>query len=164
MNNPAPIPWNVPVLQLDLKGQPLPSWGLSKEFGNWLQTSVVASVAATAQFFTPVNLINQSATIATTPIPLPALAAGAYRIQYYVRKTTADGVSSSLTVTFSWTEGGQALSLSGAALTTDAVTAVQTGISPILIDASTPISYAVAYASNTPGQMKFRLYLLLETL
>jgi hypothetical protein len=165
MSNLAPIPWSASVVQLDpVSGKPLPQYGISKEFGVWLQTAVVGPVANTPQFFPAVSQTSQSAAIGTTPIPLPSISSGAYRVNYYIRKTTADGVSSSLTITFSWTESSQALSLSGPALVVDAVTAVQSGTFPILSDAASPISYSVAYASNTPGQMKYRVYILLETL
>lgn len=160
----APIPRNVPVIELDPRtGEPLPGYGMGKDFGNWFQSSVVAPVANAPQLLPAVNLKNQSTSLSTTPIPLPSLATGAYRITYYTRKTTADGVSSSLTITLSWTESGQALTVSGSALTTDAATAVQTGTLLILSDAASPISYSTAYVSNTPGTMKYRLFILVET-
>lgn len=160
----APLPWTGAIVQLDPQsGKPLPGYMMAKDFGIWLNASVLQPVASSPQFFPAVNLTAQSSSLTTTPVPLPTLATGAYRISYYTRKTTADGVSSSLTITFSWTEGGQALSLSGSALTNDAVTAVQSGTLLILSDASSPISYSVAYGSNTPGAMKFRLYILVET-
>jgi hypothetical protein len=159
----APVPWNTAVIQLDPQGKPLPGFTMSKDFGNWFFSSVVAPAANTPQFYPSVNLTAQNAAIGTTPIPLPALANGAYRISWYLRKTTADGTSSSVQLTISWTEGAVALSLSGAALATDAVTAVQSNSITILIDAATPISYSTTYASNTPGTMKYRLFILVES-
>lgn len=138
---------------------------MSKDFGNWLFPSVVQPIANAPQFFPAVNLpATQSASIGTTPIPLPALAAGFYRVSYYARITTVDPVSSSLTITISWTESAQALSLSGVAMTGNLVTTVQTGTMLLIIDPSSPISYATTYASNTPGTMKYRLALLVEAL
>ena len=163
MATPAPIPWNVSVLQLDpSSGQPLPTFGLSKDFGNWLQTSIVAGVANAPSLYPAVSLTNQSASIGVTPIPLPSLATGLFRITWYLRKTTADGVSSSIQLTISWTESSQALSISGAALATDAVTAVQSNSIMVLTDAASPISYSTTYASNTPATMKYRLTVLVE--
>lgn len=160
----APIPRNVPVIELDPRtGEPLPGYGMGKDFGNWFQSSVVAPVANAPQLLPAVDLKNQSTSLSTTPMPLPALATGAYRISYYTRKTTADGVSSSLTITFSWTESAQALTVSGSTLTTDATTAVQSGSLVILRDASSPISYSTTYVSNTPGLMRYRLFILVET-
>jgi hypothetical protein len=165
---PAPIPWWVSVVQLGpagpqgQPGSPLPAYGLSKDFGNWLQSSIVQNVASAPTTFPRSSLSNQSGGVAPTPIPLPSLAAGTYRISYYLRKTVPDGVSSSLTITFGWTEGTVALTLSGPPLTVDAITAVQTGTVLLLIDANSPITYAIAYASNTPGTMKYKLSVVVE--
>lgn len=160
---PVPIPWDSPVIQLDGQRKPLPSYGLSKEFGNWLVTSIVQPIATAPQLFPSVALTAQNASIGSTPVPLPALASGAYRISYYARITTVDPVSSSLTVSFGWTESSQALTLSGAAMTGNLVTSVQSGILLILSDASSPITYATTYASNTPSTMKYRLFVLIES-
>jgi hypothetical protein len=112
----------------------------------------------------PVSLTNQNAAIATTPIPLPTLTGEPCRITWYARITTADGVSSSLTVTISWTEGGVAKSVSGAALTGDSIGTLQSGTVMIPADQGTPINYATAYASNTPNKMKYRLIVMVEQL
>src|SRR5215813_4997807 len=160
----APIPWNVAVIQLDPEsGRPLPGYGLSREFGNWFQTSIVAPVSSATRSLSPVRLTNQSASIATTPIPTATLPAGLYRVSYYAAITTADAVSSSLTVTLSWTESANTKSLSGAAITGNTNTTVQSSTALIEIDGS-PVSYSTSYASNTPEQMKYRLSVLLETI
>ena len=98
---------------------------------------------------------GQSAALATTTIRTATLTA-LYEVGYYLRKTTADGVSSSLTATIGWVENGQALTRVFAALTTDAVTANQSDVILILGDADADITIAIAYASNTPGQMIYR--------
>lgn len=158
----APIPWYSPIIQLDPLGRPLPTYGPSKEFGNWLQTSIVQNVANAPTTFPTVSLTGQSASIGTTPIPLPALATGLYRVTYYTRITTVDPVSSSLIISVSWTESTLALSSSGPALTGNLVTSLQSGTLMVQSDAAAPISYATTYVSNTPGTMKYRLTLLVE--
>lgn len=110
----------------------------------------------------PVSLAQQNASIGATPLGSAALGAGLYRVSWYARITTPDGVSSSLTVTVGWTEGGVSLSLSGTAITGDAVTSVQSGIALLNIDNGSPITYATTYVSNTPGQMEYELVLTLE--
>lgn len=112
----------------------------------------------------PVNLTGQTAAIATTPIPLPTINGGAYRVTWYTRKTVADGFSSSLTITIGWTESGIAQTRVGAALATDTVLAIQSESVMFLNDQSTAITYAVAYASNTPNKMTYRLSVLVEEL
>lgn len=109
-----------------------------------------------------VTLAAQQASILATPLGSATLGAGLYRVSWYARITTPDGVSSSLTVTIRWTEGAVALALSGAAMTGDTVTTVQSGIVFLNVDNNTPITYATAYLSNTPGQMQYELVLALE--
>ena len=164
MGNVAPVPWSVPVIQLDPQtSKPIPGFTMGKDFGNWLFTSVVQQIANAPQIYPAVSLTAQNAAIGTTPIPLPSLASGAFRITWYLEKTTADGVSSSVQVTINWTHNTKSLSLSGAALTTDTTLAVQSNSITVLIDAASPISYTTTYASNTPGTMKYQIYLLVET-
>lgn len=125
------------------------------------------SIGLTATGAPPVLLTGQTAGIVTTSIPLPALAGGAYRINWYLSKTVADGVSSSATVTVTWTEqtSGLTKSLSGAALTLDTTAAVQsTGTPLIMVQQATAITYAVAYASNTPNKMTYTLAIQVEEL
>lgn len=95
-----------------------------------------------------------TAALATTTIRTTTLQAD-YEASYYIRKTTADGVSSSLTVTLGWTENGAALTRVFAALTTDTTAANQSAVIPILADANTDITIAIAYASNTPATMAY---------
>jgi len=164
MANPAPFPFTVPVIQLDPQsGKPLPGWTMSKDLAIYLQTSVVQAIAQAPQFFPSVALTGQSASISTTPIPLPSLLTGLYRLTYYARITTIDAVSSSLTVTLTWTDGAVSPTLAGAAMTGNTTTTVQSGSAMIHLDAASPISYATTYASNTPGAMKYALYILVET-
>ena len=159
----APIPWYVPVLQLDPKThQPLPTYGLSKEWGNWLQTSLVAGVATAPTVYAPVILANQSASIGSTPMPLPTLGTGFYRLSYYAEITTADAVSSSLQITVAFTHNTKALQLQGLAITGNTTTSIQTNVWTFQIDGASPVSYSTVYASNTAGQMKYSLALVLE--
>ena len=97
---------------------------------------------------------GQTATLATTTIRTTTIQAD-YEAGYYIRKTTADGVSSSLTVTLGWTENSVAQTRAFAALTTDTTAANQSAVIPILADAATNITIAILYASNTPGQMVY---------
>lgn len=163
MATPAPVPWNTPIVQLDPQTfKPLPGFTMSKDFGNWFFASLVQPIANAPQFYPTVALTGQSASIGTTPIPLPSLATGLYRLTYYARITTADAVSSSLTVTLTWTDGGVSPSFSGAAMTGNTTTTAQSGSAMVQIDAASPISYSTTYASNTPAAMQYRLTILVE--
>lgn len=110
----------------------------------------------------PLSLSGQHASIGARPITTQTLAAGIYRVGWTAHITTPDGVSSSLTVTIGWTQGGQALTISGAAITGDAATSVQSGVIQVVNDASSPITLATTYASNTPGKMLYELKVTLE--
>jgi hypothetical protein len=130
----------------------------------WLQDALVTRVQAAPELRTAVTLTAQNAAIGATPIPLASVTAGRYRISFYVRITTADAVSSSLTVTLGWTDSGIACTQSGAALTGNAVTTTQSGSIVVQSDANAPLTYSVAYTSNTPGTMQYRLSVVCESL
>lgn len=122
-----------------------------------------AIAQAVGQPVNAVQLTSQNAAIATTSFPLGSFPGGLYRLSWYLRVTTADGVASSVTVTFGWTEGGLALTASGSAVTGDTTSTFQTGSAPlILTDAGSPITYATAYSSNTPNKMNYELMLTIE--
>lgn len=91
-------------------------------------------------------------------------ASGLYRVSYFIRKTIADGVSSSLTVTLGWIEGGIGQSATFAALATDTTAAEQDASKTIRVDAETDITYAIAYASNTPAKMTYEGNVVVEQL
>ena len=83
-------------------------------------------------------------------------AAGVYRLGLYIQKITADGVSSSLTPTVGWTSRGVPLTHAFAALTTDTAGANDSHLWEMYVDANSDVTYEVAYASNTPGNMTYR--------
>lgn len=124
----------------------------------WLN-KLVAGVNATEQQAGTVALTAQVASITTTAVPIQKLTAGLYRLSYYMRKTVAASVSSSLTVTLGWTDGGVALTQAFAALTTNTTAAFQQDSILIRSDADpASISYAVLYASSgTAMQYRFSL-------
>lgn len=108
--------------------------------------------------------LNQSAALGTTAI-YTTKAAGLYRISYYLRKTVIDGVSSSLTPTIGWIESGIGLTEAQPAIANDSVTTGQgSGSQTKWVDQQTDITIAIAYASNTPGTMKWRLDAAVEQL
>lgn len=91
-------------------------------------------------------------------------AAGLYRISWHIRIAVADGVNSSVTLSILSTEGGSAITQSGAAVTGDTLQTVQSGSVLVTPDAQLPISYSVAYASNTPAKMGYNLIMSVEQL
>lgn len=127
----------------------------------WEELQQAASQIPTAS--APYSDSGLTASLATTVLFTTRIA-GMYRITYYIRKTTADGVSSSLTPTFGWTDLGAPLTAPDAALTTDTSTANQSGRREVRADANSDLTIAVTYASNTPGQMVWAIEARVELL
>lgn len=160
----TPLPYGAPIIQLDPRTQkPAAGYPISKEWGIYLQTSLAGPISTSVQTLPKVALTAQTAAIATTPIPLPVLAAGYYRVTYYIRITTPASINSSVTLTINWTESGVSLSTSTAAITGNLVTTVSTGTVMLAIDGATAISYQTAYASNAAG-MAYRLTIAVESM
>lgn len=110
-----------------------------------------------------VHLTGKTATIATTPIPTGSLAAGLYRVNYVIRVTTAAGVTSAFTVTITWTRGGVTQTWTGVLKNGNTTTTYESSGPPLIhIDAATPISYAVLYASNPAAAMVYEFDLTLQ--
>lgn len=102
------------------------------------------------------HLTGQTAAVSTAAIPLASITQGIYRISYHLRITTAAGVSSSATVTIGYTSDGIACQQSGAAVTGNTTGTVQGNTFVVRADSGTPITYAVAYASNPANAMAFK--------
>lgn len=137
---------------------------IAREWLVWLQDALATRVQQAPAILTSVVLTNQSASIGATPIPLRSTSAGLYRVSVYARITTVDAVSSSLTISIGWTESAIPLTLSGAAMTGNLVTTVQSFSLIVQADANAPLNYSTAYISNTPAMMKYRLTVTCESL
>ena len=108
------------------------------------------------------TLSGQAASLSTTPIPLAELTGGLWRVSYYLQILTPGGASGSVQITFSWTRNGVAQTETAALLNGNTTTTHQFGTLPLRIDAGTPISYAVAYASAGVPAMTYELALAAE--
>ena len=119
---------------------------------------------STPQFLFQTTISGQHASIVTTPMTLPALSSGLYRVNIYQTIAVADTVSSSLTTTIGWTDLAVAKTFSTAAMTGNVTTANDSVVRMIHIDNASPITYATTYASNTPGAMQYALGIVVEKL
>lgn len=120
----------------------------------WAQSGTVNAFVAPAQ----------TAAIATTVVET-TLAAGRYRVTWYLRKTRADGAGSSATVTIGFVDlDGQPLTYAGAALALDTLAAWQSDTKLIRAHGATDVTVAVAYSSTTPGQLRYDLEVTVEYL
>jgi len=109
-----------------------------------------------------VNLTAQAAAVSSTAIPIQTVYTALYRVSYYARITQAATTNSSLTVTVGWTESSVALSDSGAAITGNTTTTVQSGSFLLLTDGGSDITYSTAYSSTGATAMQYRLRLVVE--
>lgn len=151
---------NVKDPMVDLQRRP------TKGFIDWM-TALTTSVETSPSTYTPVSLTGQGASIGTTAIPTATLSEGLYRVTWSARITTpatTGAATSSLTVTLGWTDQGLACTVSGTAMTGNTTTTTQSGTQMVRVDGASPITYATTYASNTAGQMRYRLDLVLEAL
>lgn len=125
-------------------------------------TALTQTVSQGPQRVAADRLTDQAATIAATDISGGGLSAGMYRLTYYMAVTQAAGVSSSLTVTLSWTDSGIPKSQAFAAVTGNTTATIQSGTIAVEVDGSSPIRYAVAYASVGAPVMKYKISVALE--
>lgn len=154
MSTIDPIPQAQPLTR-DAKGTPFYIDGL---WLNWLYNAITVRLGlAIFRFGSVAQLTAQTTSLGATPLTAGTLSAGRYRISIYARITTADLVSSSLTVTIGWIESGQALTISGSAITGNATTSVQAFSVVLEVDGNSALTFSTAYVSNTPGQMVYRL-------
>ncbi len=110
----------------------------------------------------PIALANQSTSIGTTSITSETLTAGLYRVTYYLRVTTPDGVTSSIRLNLAWDDTGVSCTHNFTALTNDTVT-LPASESFMLNLSQPPLSYSTTYASNTPAKMRYSLEIVLES-
>jgi hypothetical protein len=150
----APIPLGSPIVERDGTITAFFRQRWQDVGAGWTETPSVQQARRVAQ----------TAALATTAV-WTTTAAGMHRVSWYLRKTRADGVSSSATVTIGFVDlDGVALSYPGPALTLDSVGAWQGVIVPIRCGTPTDITAAVAYASATPGAMRYDLEVRVEYL
>lgn len=134
---------------------------MSTGWADWM-VSLVDKVEAAAVRVGGVTLTGQSAAIGATAVPTPVLSRGLYRVQWTARITQAATVSSSVTITVAWTDGGVACAISGAALTGNTTATVQSGEVLVSADAATTIRYSTAYASSGATPMAYALAVRVE--
>ena len=169
--NSEPIPANEPMVipRFDLSApetlrQLLKTvkWFVNDTWMKYLQTQTDA-IAKSPSRMTTVSLPVQSANVVTTSL-VGDVQGGLYRLTYYARITQAATTSSSLIVSFAFTESGVSLSFDGTAITGNTPTTVGSESFMIRVDQTSPITYATTYASVGATTMQYRLDLSIESL
>ena len=129
---------------------------------SWLR-NLRQEVARSAQGVPTVPLLNQQAAIPVTALDNGAQSAGLFSVSWYLAVVVAAGVSSSVQVTIAWVDQGVAKSYSAPALAGNTTTTVQVNEHLLIYsDAGSPITYAIAYASNPAGVMTYSFRPLLQ--
>jgi hypothetical protein len=111
----------------------------------------------------PVESAND--TLPTTSIDGGALSAGLFAVSWYLSVITAAATTSSAQVTIAWVDdSGNPKSYTGALMNGNTTSTVQVN-ERILIysNAGSPITYAVAYASNPANAMTYRFRPVLQS-
>ncbi len=146
----------------EFKGRADPLAGLVGDV--WVEwfTQLTDDVDETTLRLNSVHLTSQAASIGATDLSGGTISGGLYKLTYYARITRAASTSSSLTVTFSFTDGSVSPTYSGAAITGNTTTTFQSGTIMIRSDANSPITYSTTYASVGATSMQYRLDVTLE--
>jgi len=110
---------------------------------------------------TPVMLASETATgqvasITATNFALTSVLPGLYRLSMAARVTTAATTSSSLIVTFGWTQA-VACTTSSVAMTGNTTATTSTLSVLVRVDQNSAITYATTYASAGATPMAYRL-------
>lgn len=111
-----------------------------------------------------IPLYHLDLSVSPTEMAGVGVTGGAYRINYYARIMRPGAVSSSLIVTFDWTDLGVACSFSGAAMTGNTVTTLQSETLLVEVDNLSPIRYSTTYASVGVPSMEYKLMIVLEAI
>ena len=145
----------------DAIGQPLrkgykpgedPQEGMcSQPWADWF-TNLMTNQSKSAGAIATVQVREQVAAIAATPITTTPLSAGLYQILFYLRLSEVDPVSASIVLTFNFTWNGAVRSIVSGTL--GANTLAQTVGTPeplIAVDANTQITYSTTVAWGVAG-------------
>lgn len=152
--NPPPMPTETPLVETD-------------RTMNWFWTQFFVArdqlIQAAATTLVDEVVVSQAAAIGATPLDIGTNAA-LYRVNLYTRITQPATVSSSLTPTFRWTEGGVSLSKTYTALTGNTTTTYLVDVFPVRVDATTSLTYETAYASVGATPMQYSMEIAVERL
>jgi hypothetical protein len=155
----APPPLQSFLMDRDASGR----WNglMTRAWVSWL-TALVSRLQQAAGVLNVVSLTDQSAAISPTDVAVQSIATGLYRLTWYARITRAATTNSSLTVTIGWTDGTVSCTTSGAAITGNTTTTIQSGTVLVQADSASPLTYSTAYSSTGATSMQYALSVVTE--
>jgi|TARA_R110000787_G_scaffold66267_2_gene148918 hypothetical protein len=104
---------------------------------------------------------TQAASLSATAFSIASVLPGLYRLSMAARITRAATSSSSLIVTFGWTQA-VACAFASAAMTGNTTATVGTATVLVRVDKDSSITYATTYASSGGTAMQYRLDVVCE--
>lgn len=132
-------------------------------FRTWLR-NLRTTVDLSQSVRKSIPLTSKNAALPITSMDGGTLNAGLYVVSWYATVTVPAGVSSSMQVSIAWVDQGVPKSWTAPAMTGNSVATVQ-GDQRIMFytDASSPVSYSVAYASTPADAMMYDLRIVLQS-
>jgi hypothetical protein len=155
----APTPEFVverPVVRQSITGR------VTQAMRYWL-LSLADRINRTPEVMQTVTVTEQSASIGATTISVLSLPQGVYRLSAAARVTTAATTSSSLLVTFGWTQAVACTAASAAVTGTTTATTISFAV-VVRADEASNLQYATTYASSGGTAMVYRLDVSVEQL
>lgn len=104
----------------------------------------------------------QSSSLSATDFQNTTLQVGLYRATYRAHISQAATTSSSLTVTFTWTDGGVTQTAVGAAIIGNTTSTGQSDTILMHVDAGTSVQYSTTYSSTGATPMQYTFNATLE--
>ncbi|HYE92385.1 MAG TPA: hypothetical protein VEA38_15255 [Terriglobales bacterium] len=157
-----PLPSEAPLGYAKIGGRDVPIY-LDTEAWEPFFRSLKTRIEGSPERLTIVDTGELEASVGTTPLELPALPTGLYRISVYARITRAATTSSSLTVSIHHTDGGANPTKATAAMTGNTTaTTNDPFVHLIHIDEDTALSYSTTYVSVGATPMKYRVFIVVE--
>lgn len=139
---------------------------LSSESFNWFLINVLPRLNQTSAIYggstPPFERANQNASIAPESFALGSLSTAYYRVTVWMRITSPAGVNSSVTPFLQFTSGGVACTMTGQAMTSNAINQPASQSFLILVDAPGPIQIGTTYASNPAGAAVYEIAAVVE--
>jgi hypothetical protein len=137
---------------------------LTGDWTRWIQVFFARVFAAIQGVGTPVVLQTDLSAAVPSTVLLTVTQSAFYRLSWYMRIVVVDGVSSSAQLTVTWREGSHTSTKTFTALTGDTTSTYDGAVWPFYADSGTQVTFAIAYASNTPAKMRYRRALAIEQL
>lgn len=139
---------------------------LSSDAFNWFLINVLPRLNQTSAIFggaTPVfERTGQSASIAPESLPLGSVSTGYFRVTVWMRITTPAGVASSVTPFLEFTSRGVACTVTGDALTSNAINLPASQTFLINVLAPGPIRIGTTYVSNPASAAVYEIAAIVE--